>query len=34
MLEKYAAQVLNSYLGKYIEDFNPENLSIGLLKGM
>nr|XP_018668116.1 vacuolar protein sorting-associated protein 13D [Ciona intestinalis] len=33
MLEKYAAQVLNHYIGKYVQNFNPANLSIGLLQG-
>jgi len=33
MLERLAAQVLNKYLGKYVENFDPENLSIGIVQG-
>lgn len=33
MLERFAAQVLNHYIGQYVEDFNPENLSIGIVQG-
>jgi len=33
MLEGLAAWVLNNYLGKYVENLNTDQLSIGLLKG-
>ena len=33
MLERFAVQVLNRYIGKYIENFNLNNLSIGLIQG-
>uniref|UniRef100_H2ZA75 UBA domain-containing protein n=1 Tax=Ciona savignyi TaxID=51511 RepID=H2ZA75_CIOSA len=33
MLEKYAAHVLDHYIGKYVQNFNPDNLSIGILQG-
>ena len=33
MLEGLATWVLNNYLGKYLENLNTDQLSIGLLKG-
>ncbi|XP_077970761.1 intermembrane lipid transfer protein VPS13D-like isoform X2 [Styela clava] len=33
MLENIAAQVLNRYIGEYVENINTQNLSIGLLRG-
>jgi len=33
MLERFAAQVLNKYIGQYVENFNPQNLSIGIVQG-
>ena len=33
MLERFAAQVLNNYIGEYVENFNPQNLSIGIVQG-
>ncbi|GAB6019931.1 hypothetical protein CHUAL_001462 [Chamberlinius hualienensis] len=33
MLEGLAAWVLNNYLGRYVENLNTDQLSIGLLKG-
>ena len=34
MLERFAAQVLNKYIGQYVENFNPQNLSIGIVQGI
>lgn len=33
MLESLAAWVLKHYLGKYVENLNTDQLSIGLLQG-
>lgn len=33
MLESLAAWVLKYYLGKYVENLNTDQLSIGLLQG-
>ncbi|XP_076824042.1 intermembrane lipid transfer protein VPS13D-like isoform X2 [Clavelina lepadiformis] len=33
MLERFGSQFLNRYIGKYFENFNKENLSIGILQG-
>ncbi|XP_076807510.1 intermembrane lipid transfer protein VPS13D-like [Clavelina lepadiformis] len=33
MLERFASQVLNRYIGQYVENFNAENLSIGIVQG-
>ncbi|XP_055378948.1 intermembrane lipid transfer protein Vps13D [Condylostylus longicornis] len=33
MLRELIAWVLNTYLGKYLEDFNPQQLSVALLSG-
>lgn len=33
MLNELITWVLNTYLGKYLEDFNPAQLSIALVSG-
>jgi vacuolar protein sorting-associated protein 13A/C len=33
MLEGIAAKILSSYLGKYIEGLDKENLSVGITSG-
>lgn len=33
MLNELISWVLNTYLGKYLEDFNPQQLSVALLSG-
>ena len=34
MLERLAAYVLNKYIGQYVENFNSQNLSIGIVQGI
>lgn len=33
MLRELITWVLNTYLGKYLEDFNPAQLTVALLSG-
>ena len=33
VVEKFAAHVLNNYIGEYVENLNTDQLSIGVVQG-